>query len=99
MKTTSSGQSSHQSPIINGLALGLDLTDIVHPMASGGVTACNWTIAAPGVLTPNDLSGVIRLIARVRGALSSKDATARLISTADDIRRCASLATELGHVI
>jgi len=90
MKTTSSGQSPHQSPIINGLALGLQLADIVEAMAGGGVTACNWTVAAPGILTPNDLAGVTRLVARVRGALSAQDSTARLIATTDDIRRCAS---------
>jgi membrane dipeptidase len=68
----------------------VDLADIVNPMASGGVTACNWTIAAPGILTPTDLSGVIRLIARVRVTLRSGDTAARLITSADDIRRCAS---------
>lgn len=90
MTTTNSGPSRQPTPIINGLALGLSLQDIVEPMAGGRVTACNWTIAAPGILTPNDLAGVIRVLARVRGALGANASTARLISTAEDIRRCAS---------
>jgi len=90
MTNTSPGSPRQPAPIINGLALGLSLQDIVEPMADGGVTACNWTVAAPGILTPNDLAGVIRLLARVRGALKADASKARLISTAEDIRRCAS---------
>jgi membrane dipeptidase len=80
--------SSDQGPVINGLALGLSLQEIIEPMAAGGVTACNWTVAAPGILTPNDLAGVIRTIAGVRRALKANESSGRLVTTAEDIRRC-----------
>lgn len=89
MTMPSPGSTRQPAPVINGLALGLSLEDIIEPMADGGVTACNWTIAAPGILAPNDLAGVIRLLARVRDALQAESSTARLVSTAEDIRRCA----------
>lgn len=89
MTDQSIGSTHPPAPIINGLALGLSLEDIVEPMAGGGVTACNWTIAAPGILAPNDLAGVIRLLARLRGRLRADGSPARLISTTEDVRLCA----------
>lgn len=75
-----------QATIINGLGIALTLDEVVGPMIAGGVTAVNWTIAAPGILVPNDTAGVVNLIATVRRQLSDMPERARLVETVEDIR-------------
>lgn len=75
--------------VVNGLSNAPDLDTLLSPMLEGGVTAVNWTIAAPCVESiPSTFSGVARFIASIRASIQAGEDRAILVRTADDIRRC-----------
>jgi membrane dipeptidase len=58
-------------------------------MLAGGVTAINWTVAAPGIdFSVNDMPAAVKSIAEARYATTVGKRPARIVETADDIRAC-----------
>lgn len=75
--------------LINCLAAGRGVPDLVAPMLAGGVTAVNWTLAAPGVdFAVNDLIGVVKRIAQIRRVVTDSLNRALIVESAQDLRRC-----------
>lgn len=77
--------------VVNNLALARDINTLTGAQSSGGVTAVNWTISAPGGgYLPNDLAGITRRLAQVHSAIRFENADANLIRSVDGIHRCKS---------
>jgi membrane dipeptidase len=75
--------------VINCLASGRGIVDLEGPMLAGGVTAVNWTLAAPGIdFAVNDLAGVLRRIAQIHHAVASGGTRSLVVESVEDIRRC-----------
>lgn len=75
--------------IINCLAAGHGISDLAEPMVAGGVTAVNWTIAAPGIdFVANDLVGVAKAIARIRYEIRVGRHRARIVESVADLQAC-----------
>jgi membrane dipeptidase len=75
--------------VVNCLAAGRGVRGVAEPMLAGGVTAVNWTIAAPGLdFAVNDLVGVAKRIAGIRYEISLGRHAARIVETVEDIHAC-----------
>jgi membrane dipeptidase len=87
---TSRATKLHQDAIIiNCLAAARDVRALAQPMLAGGVTAVNWTVAAPGLdFAVNDLVGVIKRIAQIRHTVAHGGSRALIVESVDDLRTC-----------
>jgi membrane dipeptidase len=75
--------------IINCLAAARTIPELTGPMTAGGVTAVNWTIAAPGLdFAVNDLVGVVKAISTIRYEIATGIYKARIVESVKDLDSC-----------
>jgi membrane dipeptidase len=75
--------------VINCLAAARSIPELAKPMTAGGVTAVNWTIAAPGLdFAVNDLVNVVKDISAIRYEIDTGIYKARIVQSVDDLDAC-----------